>query len=313
MSLTTAPDGLSGEQHAWRKSFIKDGFIGPIRLYEPDRARELLKEIRIANQDTSNALYDNDVNYDRHFDIAPLSEHIGHPTIVAAVQAILGQDLFCWRTEFFPKFPGSAGTEWHQVTNYAYATGSPMLEPVTGYDEDFLDITVWTVFTDTDRTTGCMKFLPGSHHHAYYDESKSTVTGRTGAYRSVQGAGFFGYEFEDFKIDPTWFPSEEDAVAVDMRAGECVVFSARCVHGSHPNVTKNQTRLAIAARYTTPSVRVYPGWDGFSAHGGTFDLRDYGCVLVAGTDTIRQNRLRTYNNLGMRFPHARSAPARYLP
>src|SRR5437868_2682027 len=97
--------------------FNKNGFVGPFKLYEPSEAKEILRQIRIKNQDKSHAIFDNPVNYDRHFDIPELAKHICHPGIVNRLKSILGEDILCWRTEFFPKFPGSQETEWHQVAN----------------------------------------------------------------------------------------------------------------------------------------------------------------------------------------------------
>ncbi|HEX3105646.1 MAG TPA: chlorinating enzyme [Terriglobales bacterium] len=285
-------------------SFEKNGFIGPIQLYTPQEAREMLRQIRIDNLDRSHAIFDNDVNYDRHFDIPVLTRHIGHKRIIQILRRILSPDLLCWRTEFFPKFPGSAGTEWHQVVDYSYATGRPMLEPVLGERAGKLDITVWTAFTEATRENGCMKFLPGSHKHRYYDEKRSTAHGRTGQYRSGESnTSFFGYEFQDFKIDPNWFPNESEAAAMEMHAGECVMFTASCVHGSFPNTTQRQTRFAISSRYVPSHVRVYPDWAGFQAHGGTFDLGKYGCVQVSGTDSYGHNRVRHTNEWGEPFPY----------
>ena len=111
------------------ESFNQNGFIGPFKLYEPEEAKKLLHLIRMHNLNRDHILFDNEVNYDRHFDIPELTQHISHPGIVNRIKSIIGEDILCWRTEFFPKFPGSSGTEWHQVANYQYATGTPMLEP----------------------------------------------------------------------------------------------------------------------------------------------------------------------------------------
>ncbi|WP_239376933.1 chlorinating enzyme [Frankia sp. Cj5] len=289
------------------RAFAQNGFIGPFDLYTPEQAAQILRRVRVANRDRSRILFDNSVNYDRHFDIPELAEHIGHPTIVSKVAKILGPDLLHWRTEFFPKFPGTPGTEWHQVRNYQYATGQPMLEhSVPGLDDLPLDITVWTTFTPATKENGCMKFLPGSHRRRYYDESKSGTIGRTGEYRSVEAmendGSFFGYDFREFRVDPDWTPPERDAVALEMDAGQCVIFTAQCVHASYPNTTRRSTRFAIATRYVPTEVRVYPGWTTFEAHGGSFDLADYGCVLVSGEDAYGHNRIRTHDNHGRPFP-----------
>lgn len=289
------------------RTFEENGVIGPFTLYSPDEAKSILRRIRIANQDRSHILFDNEVNYDRHFDIPELADHIGHPTIVEKVGKILGPDLLTWRTEFFPKFPGTPGTEWHQVRNYQYATGTAMLEHSLESDELPLDITVWTTFTEATKENGCMKFLPGSHRTLYYDENKSVTAGREGEYSSVNAmekqGSFFGYDFKEFRVDPEWVPPEEEALAMEMEAGQCVIFTARCVHASYPNITSRSTRFAIAARYVPTEVKVYPGWTSFEAHGGRFDLNRYGCVLVAGQDTYGHNRIRTEDNWGRAFPH----------
>ncbi|HEX9991840.1 MAG TPA: chlorinating enzyme [Acidimicrobiales bacterium] len=282
--------------------FEADGFLGPIKLYEPDEATEMIREIRVQNQRRENALYHNSVNYDRHFDISLLSRHVCHPTIARYLQGILGPDVLLWRTEFFPKFPGSEGTEWHQVRDYSYANGNPQLLPTETEWNAFIDITVWTTFTPATLETGCMRFMRGSHKHWYFDERKATARGRTGEYDVNEvDTQFFGYEFSDFKIDPSWVPPDEDVVNLVMEPGEAVIFTANCVHGSLPNRTERQTRFAIAGRYVPTHVRVYPEQDWFTAHGARFDLSNYGSVLVAGRNDYDHNRIRTHNNLGEPF------------
>lgn len=285
-------------------SFVNDGFIGPIKLYEPDEASRLIREIRANNQDTSHVLYNNSVNYDRHFDIPELTRHITHPTIVKYLNAILGPDVLCWRTEWFPKFPGAKGTEWHQVRDYSYANGKPQLLPTESAWNAFMDITVWTTFTPATRATSCMRFVRGSQRAWYFDERKSTHTGRVDDYDVAHAdTGFFGYDFSDFAIDPDWKPDPEDVVEMEMQPGEAVIFTATCVHGSLPNSTERQTRFAIAGRYVPTHVRVYPFQNEFSAHGASFDLSNYGSVLVSGNNTYDHNRIRTMSNRGEEFAH----------
>jgi len=282
--------------------FHKQGFLGPIKLYEPDAARAILAETRIGNQDRSHILFDNAVNYDRHFDIPELARHISHPRLIEALRPLLGDDILCWRTEFFPKFPGSKATEWHQVGTYQYASGTPFLEPTQPRENEPIDLTVWTAFTEATVENGCMRFLPGSHRKLYYDESKAPKRGRDDVYTSVKAdSGFFGYDFEDFKVDPSWNPETEPSVSMEMQPGECVIFTARCVHASHPNIIRRSTRFAIAARFVPTHVRVYPDMTGFHAHGGTFDLAQYGCVLVSGRDEFKHNRIRATDNWDVRF------------
>jgi len=285
------------------KDFLVNGFIGPIKLYDPAEAKEILKNIRIKNQNRSNLIFDNSVNYDRHFDIPELARHICNPKIIEKVNSILGEDLLCWRTEFFPKFPGSQATEWHQVSNYQYANGVPMLESTNALNENQpIDITVWTAFTEATKENGCMKFLPGSHLKKYYDESKPIDRNEEIPYESINSdTGFFGYNFSEFKIDPKWEPDENEAIALEMNAGECVIFTPKCVHASYPNTSTRSTRFAITARYVPTHVKVYPNLSHFYAHGASFDLAKYGCVLVSGNDTYKHNKIRETDNYGYYF------------
>lgn len=288
-----------------KEAFEKQGFLGPFRLYEPDEARAILKEIRAKNGDQSHNLYgpNNPVNYDRHFDISELTRHVGHPEIVRRLRLILGDDVLCWRTEWFPKFPGSSGTEWHAVRDYSYASGVAQIEPTEETQDSFFDLTAWTTFTEATKETGCMKFIPGSHKRVLFDEHKDVKTGRSLGYNAMDTeTQFFGYKFAEFKVDPTWDPDAEEAVALEMEPGECVIFTARCVHGSYPNSSERKTRFAIATRYVPTHVRVYAEQESFMAHGTKHDLADYGVVLVSGKDDFGHNRVRHISNRGEWFP-----------
>ena len=292
--------------------FKENGFLGPFKVYEPEEAQRILKNVRVKNLDRSNALYDNDVNYDRHFDISELSQHIGHPAIVERLRRIFGDDIICWRSEFFSKAPGSTGTEWHQVEKYKYSTGKAQLVPVEKLD--FMELTVWTTFTESTKDNGCLKFLPASHNTLYFNESIEAPTGRNQMYDLMQsGTDFYGYNFAEYKVDPDWKPDESKAVAVEMEPGECVIFTARCVHGSFPNTTKRSTRFAISSRYVPTSVKVYPDHENFMEHGGFFDLTDHGCILVSGKDTYKHNRMRATNNLGEAFPGPQAETRSRIP
>ena len=284
------------------ESFNRDGFIGPIKLYEPDEAAALLREIRIHNQDQSKALYQNSMNYDRHFDIPELARHITHPTIIKYLTGILGPDVLAWRTEFFPKFPGSRATEWHQVRDYSYASGKPQLMPTETDWNAYIDITVWTAFTPATKDLACMKFVRGSHNQTVFDEHKEPVHGREGNFKALTtDTGFFGYEYTDFLIDKNWEPRPEDVVEMEMQPGEAVIFTASCVHGSTPNLTERQTRVAITARYVPTHVRLYPDHTSYHAHGEDFDLTNYAAVLVAGENRYTHNRVRDTDNHGVKF------------
>ncbi|WP_346434348.1 phytanoyl-CoA dioxygenase family protein, partial [Candidatus Protofrankia californiensis] len=91
--------------------------------------------IRRQLPDRSRAIYGSDAlgavtnisNYDRHLDIDLLSEHIMNERIVDRVTSIIGPDVQCWRTDFFPKYPGNEGISWHQAATFANTSKKPRI------------------------------------------------------------------------------------------------------------------------------------------------------------------------------------------
>src|SRR6267154_552443 len=114
--FTFTPEELAG--------FHARGYAGPFTLYQPEEMKATWKRERLRLLDRSKAAYPdanaisgatNISNYDRHLDSDFLADHICRSEIVDRVSSVLGPDLFCWRTEFFPKHPGDEGTDWHQA------------------------------------------------------------------------------------------------------------------------------------------------------------------------------------------------------
>lgn len=290
------------------KRFFQDnGYFGPFKVYEEAEALDIWKRIRPKLLDTSNQVFPNTrINYDRHFDVSELSDHVWRPEIVNRIQGLIGPDILCWRTEFFSKMQGEPGTEWHQVESYSYASGKAALVPTMRREKTPMELTVWTALTEATRETGCMKFMPGSHKVWYFDESRGLSPASD--YRDGKKTAFFGYHYAELKIDPSWEPDESKAVILEMKPGEAVVFTARCMHGSLPNTSKRKIRVAFTSRYAPTDVRIYPDpgdlsrhQDSFTEHGELFDLSRHGSVLVSGTDRYQHNRIATQNFLGQPF------------
>ena len=104
-----------------------------------------------------------------------------------------------------------------------------------------------------------------------------------------------------FKLDPNWAADEAKAKVMVMKAGEAVVFTARCMHGSLSNTSKRAMRLGMATRYVSTDVKIYPYEKSFEEHGQFFDLAKWGAVLVAGEDDYKLNRIITKNVHGDPF------------
>jgi non-haem Fe2+, alpha-ketoglutarate-dependent halogenase len=284
--------------HEARASFVADGVLGPFKVYDRAEAKEMGKEARIKAQDKTHAPYPTtEINYDRHVDLSVLSRHISAAPIVRRLQSLIGPDIFCWRSEFFPKYPGESGTEWHQVETYAYGSGVASLVPTARRAQTPTELTVWTAFTDVPRESGPLKFLPGSHKKWAFRETEKLKQ----FYGLSSNGGFFGYRYEELKVDPTWDPDAADQRVMEMEAGMAVIFTARCVHGSLPNTSTRHMRLGMATRYVPTDVKIYPDQTSFSEHGQLFDLSRWGAVLVAGRDDPKLNKVITANAHGEPF------------
>jgi non-heme Fe2+,alpha-ketoglutarate-dependent halogenase len=307
--------------------FHENGWAGPFTLYEPQQMEETFKRLRPQLIDSRKAIYKaeeavsgvtNLSNYDRHFDVPFLAEHICRPEIVDRVGSIVGRDLLCWRSEFFPKYPGDEGTDWHQAGTFANVTASkkPQIEWPEGSNGRGT-LTVWTAFTESTIENGCMQIIPGSHRTIYYDETKKmeydadriNKLDKEGVRR-----GFFGYDYRQLQVDPTWRPDESQAVSLVMRPGQFIIFWSTLLHASHPHSGKtNKMRLGFAARYVPASVRVYPHSQNLDEFGGKANLDNYGVVLVSGEDRFGHNKLATHTVRGDAFERQPTSQAQVSP
>lgn len=297
-------------------SFRRNGFIGPFKAYEPDEMKDAWKKARLRLLDRTAAVYQdlesvsgmtNIANYDRHLDDGFLADHICKPEICDRVSSILGPDVLCWRTEFFPKHPGDEGTDWHQADTFANASGKPQI--VWQEDREFGGtITVWSGFTDAKKSNGCLQFIPGTHRSMNYDETKRMAykpDAGSGLLKDGVRRGFFGYDYRDLQIDKDWKPNESDAVAMEMKAGEFIIFWSTLMHASYPHVGDTQEmRMGFAARYVPSSVHIYPDTDYVEEYGGRISLERYGAVPVVGNQIPPYNRIARQTTRGQKFPTA---------
>src|SRR4051794_1271402 len=106
---------LTPEEQA---TFWRQGFIGPFPVLDEDEMINAWRSERLAPMDRSHPIHTeggavsgntNIPNYDRHMDNDFLADLITHPRVVDRVASVLGPDVLCWRTEFFPKYPGDEG------------------------------------------------------------------------------------------------------------------------------------------------------------------------------------------------------------
>lgn len=282
--------------------FWRNGFVGPYEVIGKSDMDRLWKTLRPRLLNRREAPFpESRLNYDRHLDIPELNAIVSSQQIVGRIADILGDDLLCWRSEWFPKYPGDKGTEWHQAKRFYEFEGTPRLLP-TRDAASLWGVTVWVAFTDATPENGCMKLLPGSQGDWFFDETRSVKHDRALHEHAVaRKDAFFGYNWEDLKKDPSWSPNEDMAHAMTMKAGQFFIFSSQCLHGSHPNTTNGDTRMGYSARYVQTHVRVYPDQKAITSLGETLPLDRYSALLVSGCDEFGHNRISRPMNHDMAF------------
>lgn len=162
------------------------------------------------------ALYD---VYQRHPEFQPLATD---QLILDAVQSILGPNILLY------------------VNSVVYKAESGDNE--VPFHQDFMaregesdKIIAWIPMYDVDETNGCLKAIPGSHREGSL--SWHTVDGET----------------HHDRLDPDQF-DEEEAVYLEMNAGDVLLFHQNVVHGSDPITQSDDPRYAYRVVYKAPEV-----------------------------------------------------------
>lgn len=294
--------------------FFKNGYIKPFKLYEPEEMDAAWRDIRLQVLDRRHACYSQDTisnngnnnlaNYDRHLDVPFLGKHVCNPKIVHKVRSVMGPNLLCWRTEFFSKYPGDAGTDWHQANTFAGVAGRPhIIWPDDANRRGTL--TAWCAFTDAKKDTACLAIVPGTHNMMHYDENKRLIYNPEKNNNLVKNGvhrGLWGYDYRDLQKDPNWAPDESKAVYLEMNRGEVVIFWSTVLHSSLPHLgISKEMRLGFSARYVPPEVYIHPDTDVLHEFGGEVSLKNYGAVVVAGKNPYSHNRVRSTNMHGQPF------------
>lgn len=220
---------LTDEQVAF---FQKEGYLGPFPAYSQSEIEDIWRRARLKTFDHSQSVFgkaestkDPISSYDRHLDIDELADHVCHPAIISKLQQLLGRDVACWRSEFFPKYPGDEGTDWHQGDTFAGLNGG---KDALRWPEGSLQggtVTVWTALSDVTLDMGPMGIIPGTQHARFYDESKAAAYSQDkhGLVKNGVARGFYGYDYRDLQVDPDWAPDESKAIYFTMKKGEFII------------------------------------------------------------------------------------------
>ncbi len=204
--------------------FNEDGYLPAFPVASPDQIAPMRSKLEEFEKDNGGVLRGSN-RFKNHLLFKWLSDFIRTPTILDAVEDIIGPDILVWSTDWWIKEPRSPQfVSWHQDSQY------------WGLDTDKL-LTVWVALSPSTKESGCMRVLPGSHsgpdlqhEETYHDDNMLT--------RGQQITG----------ID------EDQAVNLEVDTGEATLFAFRIAHASHPNQTDDR-RIGLAIRYIPPNTR----------------------------------------------------------
>lgn len=255
------------------RSFYENGFLGPFTLCSREEMIELRDEV-MRQIEKPSAIYGFKSGRDRHLDCEAVYRLIKRPALTERLAQLLGPNLLLWRSQVFLKPPGAPEVTWHQASTYLSeeAYKATLFPP----DIDRLfQLTTWLAYDDVDLANGCMQFLKGTH--------RSMKTIRLGGGGSFARASFT----LECPIDP------KDVVTMEMKAGQFIVFSERCIHGSPPN-NSDRRRWGMAFRTIQPDVLCYGDVKKHNVGylNEVYDLEKWGAIVLRGTDTAGVNRIK---------------------
>lgn len=294
--------------------FYENGYLGPFTLMSSAEAKSLWENLqqrlekestvypysqgayvieaqdRTASKPGVRSNYETSLlamNYrDRHLEDDALLNLFKHPALTERCAQLLGSDLLLWRTQFFPKAPGEAGTPFHQASCYLLdSMKAPVVYPPDR--SELFQLTCWIALTEATKENGCMTVVKGSQKEI----RPLKVSKPFDTKNDLKGSNRFGTA----KIEIDYSLNSKDIVPIEMEAGQFFIFSERAIHGSLGNQT-DRWRWAVNGRIIRPDTRLYTEEMLKEGHGykvvGVSQIRldNWKAISIRGQDNFGYNR-----------------------
>ena len=227
------------------EQYRAQGFLSPIDVMSEDEASDYARRLQDAEHEYPHELNAENRN-NPHLAFSFLDELVFHPTILDAVEDLIGPDFALWGSVLFVKEAETRHyVSWHQDATYVG------VEP-----HDY--VTPWLALTPSNRETGCMSMIPGSH----LDDVKPHL--------------------ETFHDDNILTRGQEiqnvdESVAVDLilEPGQMSLHHCKVIHGSQPN-RSGQRRVGFAMQgYVPAGARQHLGLNYWLPIRGNFMQPDF--------------------------------------
>ena len=207
------------------KQYHDNGYYFPIRVLSREKVLSYRAQLESYETRTGEPIHSN-LRHKVHLLFRWTNELVRNPSVLDAVEDVIGPNILCWTSTFFIKEANNPSfVSWHQDSTY------------WGLDPPDI-VTAWVAISDAPIESGAMKFLPGSHkseqleHRDTFDKENLLSRGQEIA----------------VSVD------ESKGVPVPLEAGEASLHHVKLVHGSEPNTT-NDRRIGIAIRYIPTYVK----------------------------------------------------------
>jgi len=210
--------------------YQRDGFLFPLDVFDNNRVVSILEQLEhtrtVAREQGLESELTQLLRTNTHYILPFVSEMARAPQLLDRVESILGPNILLWSAEFFIK---AAHTDkivsWHQDLTY------------WGLGETNEEMTAWLALSDVNVESGCMRFVPGSHHQQIVP------------HRDTFDAANLLSRGQEVAVDV----AEDDAVGVILQPGQVSFHHGRMFHASGPNRSARD-RIGLAFRFITPEV-----------------------------------------------------------
>lgn len=215
-----------------QRQYEENGYFFPVRVLDDGETKHYLDRY-LEFHDTHRARIEKTPPNERylvfselHFVLRWVHEIITRPTILDAVESLLGPDLLVWNTAWFTKMPGDTTyVSWHQDGMYWKMNPTKI-------------VTAWLALKPSMPSNGCLRVVPGTHkqpalpHRDTYAPDNAFARGQ----------------------DIAVAVDENHAVDVCLEPGEISLHHVWTVDGSKAN-TSTVPRIGLAIRYVAAEVK----------------------------------------------------------
>jgi len=203
--------------------FRRDGYLCPLPCLSESEAGATLRVLE--DFEIRHGGFGKRLRFKAHLRLVALMAIARHPSILDAVEDLIGPNILLFTSTLWPKDGGDGRfVSWHQDSAYF------------GLDPH-AEVTAWIALTASNRANGCVRVMPGSHRGVDYSHDETHAPDNL----LIRGQTIRGLD-------------ESQAADLELRPGEFSLHQERTVHGSLPNPSATR-RIGYALFFIPTDVR----------------------------------------------------------